>query len=260
MDSQTNLIPLADILEARSVGNFSGRELPAWEASLALRLKEQGHPELFELHVRTTDGSHFISNGSNGFLDVVDVPTSLEPAETSLQDVVESAVAAIDQSLSTTTAATEAVVAANSSLPDSRLACSPDRHDVGAEPSPANLNQVDTFLLDIFLQIHQQMLHKLHPGRLAETRELFLQDFVRRRSGWEKSDIETSSTMRKSMRDGIKTALGVRCFSSSLPSLPPPLTQLSTFPLCRRCSPRAFSPDSDSKPSFTLWQPWPSPS
>lgn len=208
--------------------------------------------------MRTTDGSHFISSGDSGFLDVVDDPTSLEPAETSLQDVVESAVAAIDQSLSTTAAAPKAIDVTNPSLPDPRLACSPDRHDVGAEPIRANLDQVDAFLFDIFLQIHQQMLHKLHPGRLAETRELFLQDFVRRRSGWEKSDIETSSAMRKSMRDGVKTALGVR--SSLVGFSLPLLTPISTHLFCRRCSLRAFSLGLASKPSFILSQTWPSPS
>lgn len=202
-----------DVLEARSVGNFSGRELPAWEASLAQRLSDRGYSELSDVHRLSTDGARFTSTTNNGFVDIVDVPKTFEPAESSLQDVVESAVAAIDQSLSATPIH-DSSSSPSTSLPDPRLACSPDRHDVGIDPSPANVDQVDIFLLDIFLQIHQQMLHKLHPGRLAETRELFLQDFIRRRSGWEKTDVEISPVMRESMREGIKVALG-EMFSSS---------------------------------------------
>lgn len=102
---------------------------------------------------------------------------------------------------------------AASTLPDPRLACPPDRHNLGAEPvSDSNtLDELDQVLLDIFYQIHAHQLHKLHPGRLGETRELFLQDFVRRRNGWEKTDVESSPAMRRMIRESIKIALGVSC-------------------------------------------------
>lgn len=179
----------------------------------------------------STDGAHFTANGANGSVDIVDIPTTSEGGEPSLQDVVESAVAAIDQSLATS-AIDDFTDSPRADLPDPRLACSPDRHDVGSEPSPGNIDQVDKFLLDIFLVAHEQMLHKLHPGRLAETRELFLQDFIRRRSGWEKTDVETSPVMRKAMREGIKIALGVSTVVSCLLHKPAD----SLHPTRRKCS------------------------
>lgn len=198
------------------MGNFTGRELPAWEASLAQRMKDRGYPQLAEVHAMSTDGARFTSNGrygNEGFLDVVDMPPSADSAEPSLLEVVESAVAAIDQSLATI--AIDDSTETRADLPDPRLACSPDRHDVGVTPSPEDIDHADSLLLDIWLTIHDQMLNKLHPGRLAETRELFLQDFIRRRSGWEKTDVENSPVMRKSMREGIKIALGVSRVLSS---------------------------------------------
>jgi hypothetical protein len=195
----TLIVSSSDVLEARRVGNFAGRAVPPWETYLAKRLKARGRPRLFNVLAAAALDNSTAMNGEMAaaeplpslssavdgpFAQTAD-PAPVEDPPSQLLDSPPSASASVVKSFpvmsptveSTLSARPESSVALK--LGDPRLACSPDRHNVGALPDATALDEVDSLLLGCFMAIHVQMLNKLHPGRLKETRELFLQDFVR---------------------------------------------------------------------------------